>query len=150
VLAQGRVRRYATRAQHRALLVRDGGCARPGCDETRIERLHAHHLRHWLRGGRTDVSNLVLLCDVGHGLVHDHDPTVARRGGRLVVTTPDGQRVWGAADTAFRGTADGPAPDGDALPDGLIPPPAGGERVDRQHVVWALMAHRDGMRRRAA
>ncbi|MCW2677932.1 MAG: endonuclease [Modestobacter sp.] len=157
VLAQGRVRRYATRAQRRALLVRDGGCARPGCDETRIERLHAHHLRHWVHGGRTDVSNMVLLCDVDHGLVHDRDLTLARRGGRLVVTTPDGQRVWGAADTAFtgtalrfRGTTDGAAPDGDALPEELIPSPAGGERMDLRHVVWALMAHRDGVRRRAA
>jgi len=39
VLAQGRARRYATRAQRRALLMRDGGCAVPGCEETRVERL---------------------------------------------------------------------------------------------------------------
>ena len=154
VLAQGRVRRYATRAQRRALLLRDGGCARPGCAETRIERLHAHHLQHWLHGGRTDVSNMVLLCDVDHGLVHDRDLAVGRRSGRLVVTTPDGQRVWGAADTAFTGTAlrfHGTDPEGEAPLDELIPSPAGGgERMDLQHAVWALMAHRDGVRRRAA
>jgi hypothetical protein len=51
-LALGRRRRLATPGQRRALLTRDGGCARPGCTETRIERLHAHHLRHWLFGGR--------------------------------------------------------------------------------------------------
>jgi hypothetical protein len=45
-LALGRRRRRASKAQRRALLRRDGGCARPGCPETRIERLHAHHLRH--------------------------------------------------------------------------------------------------------
>src|SRR4051794_37854449 len=44
-LAVGRKRRRATKAQRRALLRRDGGCARPGCPETRIERLHAHHMR---------------------------------------------------------------------------------------------------------
>jgi hypothetical protein len=100
-LAVGRRKRRATKAQRRALLRRDGGCARPGCTETRIERLHAHHLRHWLFGGRTDLSNLVLLCDRDHGLVHDLDLVIARRDGALVVTTPDGRRVWGPADAAF-------------------------------------------------
>ncbi|MFL6095951.1 MAG: hypothetical protein ACJ71Y_10935 [Blastococcus sp.] len=45
-LAVGRRKRRAMKAQGRALLRRDGGCARPGCAETRVERLHAHHLRH--------------------------------------------------------------------------------------------------------
>jgi hypothetical protein len=97
---------------------------------------------------------MVLLCDVDHGLVHDRDLAVGRRSGRLVVTTPDGQRVWGAADTAFTGTAlrfHGTDPEGEAPLDELIPSPAGGgERMDLQHAVWALMAHRDGVRRRAA
>jgi hypothetical protein len=210
VLAQGRVRRYATRAQRRALLLRDGGCARPGCTETRIERLHAHHLRAWLFGGRTDVSNMVLLCDVDHGLVHGQQLTVARLDGRLVVTTPDGRRVWGAADRAFtepwtdgeepgmpepdldafrgvhpidatvgrrptaeagpravlgatagarfRGTAARPDPYADPLLGDLLGSardlpaalPSDGERMDLHHVVWALMAHRDSVRRRAA
>jgi hypothetical protein len=102
-LAVGRRKRRATKAQRRALLRRDGGCARPGCPETRIERLHAHHMRHWLFGGRTDLPNLVLLCDRDHGLVHDLDLVMARREGTVVVTTPDGRRVWGAADAAFAG-----------------------------------------------
>ncbi|MPQ98353.1 DUF222 domain-containing protein [Modestobacter sp. I12A-02628] len=101
VLAQGRRHRYATRAQRRALLARDGGCARPGCEETRVERLHAHHLRPWRLGGRTDVSAMVLLCDTDHGLAHDEDLRMTRHRGQLVVTTPAGERVWGPADTAF-------------------------------------------------
>jgi Domain of unknown function (DUF222)/HNH endonuclease len=100
-LAVGRARRHATRAQRRALHRRDGGCARPGCPETRVERLHAHHLRHWLHGGATDVANMVLLCDTDHGLAHDLDLVMTRRAGRLVVTTPEGRRVWGTADAAF-------------------------------------------------
>ncbi len=100
-LAVGRRRRRATKAQRRALLRRDGGCARPGCPETRIERLHAHHMRHWLFGGRTDLANLVLLCDADHGLVHDHDLVLSRRDGRLIVLTPDGRHIWGTADAAF-------------------------------------------------
>ncbi len=105
-LAVGRRRRRATPAQRRALLRRDGGCARPGCPESRIERLHAHHMRHWLHGGRTDLPNLVLLCDVDHGLVHEHDLVMTRRDGRLVVLDRDGRRVWGTADAAFTGGID--------------------------------------------
>ncbi|NYJ05293.1 HNH endonuclease signature motif containing protein [Petropleomorpha daqingensis] len=100
-LAVGRRRRLATKAQRRALLRRDGGCARPGCPETRLERLHAHHLRHWLFGGRTDLANLVLLCDNDHGLVHDQDLVMSRQDGRLVVLDDDGRHVWGTADAAF-------------------------------------------------
>ncbi|SDC23119.1 HNH endonuclease [Geodermatophilus telluris] len=102
-LALGRRRRRASTGQRRALLRRDGGCARPGCPETRVERLHAHHLRHWLFGGRTDLDNLVLLCDVDHGLAHDLGLVMTRADGRLVVTAPDGRHVWGTADAAFRG-----------------------------------------------
>lgn len=101
VLGVGRGRRLATRAQRRALLRRDGGCARPGCTETRVERLHAHHLRWWSLGGRTNVADMVLLCDVDHGLVHELDLVMTRRDGRLVVLTPDGRRIWGTADAAF-------------------------------------------------
>ena len=100
-LAVGRRKRRATGAQRRALLRREGGCARPGCPETRIERLHAHHMRHWLFGGRTELTNLVLLCDTDHGLVHDHDLVLNRHDGTLIVTAPDGRRVWGTADAAF-------------------------------------------------
>ena len=118
-LAVGRKKRRATRAQRRALLRRDGGCARPGCPETRIERLHAHHMRHWLFGGRTDLINLVLLCDRDHGLAHELDLVMTRRDGFLVVTTPDGRRVWGAADAAFQDGVEGLgmpwAPDGEAF-----------------------------------
>jgi hypothetical protein len=100
-LAVGRRRRRATRAQRAALLRRDGGCARPGCPESRIERLHAHHMRHWLHGGRTDLANLVLLCDADHGLAHDLDLVMSRRGGELIVLDREGRRVWGLADRSF-------------------------------------------------
>ncbi|WP_199583967.1 HNH endonuclease signature motif containing protein [Blastococcus sp. TF02A-30] len=125
-LALGRRRRLASKAQRQALLRRDGGCVRPGCPETRIERLHAHHTRHWIFGGRTDIEGMVLLCDVDHGLVHDHDLVISRRNGTLVVTGPDGRRVWGGADAAFTTGLDGPAPD----PAGGDDPFAGVHPVD--------------------
>jgi hypothetical protein len=58
-------------------------------------------MRHWLFGGRTELPNLVLLCDVDHGLVHDHDLVLSRQNGRLIVLTPDGRHIWGTADAAF-------------------------------------------------
>jgi hypothetical protein len=154
-LAMGRRRRLATKAQRRALLARDGGCARPGCTETRIERLHAHHLRPWRLGGRTNVSAMVLLCDVDHGLVHDEELTMSRQGRELLVHDRAGHRIWGPADAGFTAgvTDDGRlAPLLTAVPDGALPEDlwAGGERMDLGHVVWALLAHRDRLRRLAA
>ncbi|TQM37578.1 HNH endonuclease signature motif containing protein [Pseudonocardia cypriaca] len=67
----GRSRRLATPAQIAALTVRDGaGCRFPGCTHTHY--LHAHHVQHWLHGGRTDVDNLVMICSFHHRLIHDH------------------------------------------------------------------------------
>src|SRR3954447_23605044 len=151
-LARGRRRRLAGKAQRRALLARDGGCARPGCTETRIERLHAHHLQPWRLGGRTDVSGMVLLCDVDHGLVHDEDLVMARRGKELVVHDRAGRRIWGPADTAFVDPPETSTPLLTLVPEEALPPemPAGGERMDLGHVVWALLAHRDHLRRLAA
>jgi hypothetical protein len=61
----GRNRRLATPAQIAALTVRDGdGCQFPGCSHTR--HLHAHHVQHWLHGGRTDVDNLIMICSFHH------------------------------------------------------------------------------------
>jgi hypothetical protein len=118
VLGVGRRRRFATRAQRRAMLRRDGGCARPGCTETRVERLHAHHMRWWTFGGGTDVAGMVLLCDVDHGLAHDLDLVMTRRNGKLIVVTPDGQRVWGTADAAFAGGLDSCVSPDTSLPGG--------------------------------
>ena len=88
----GRSRRLATPAQIAALTVRDGdGCQFPGCTHTR--HLHAHHLRHWLHGGRTDVDNLLLICSFHHTLIHDHSYRIRRRAGRWEVLRPDGTTI---------------------------------------------------------
>jgi hypothetical protein len=76
----GRNRRLATPAQIAALTVRDGdGCRFPGCTHTR--HLHAHHVRHWLYGGRTDVDNLILVCSFHHQLIVRHEALVVPNGG---------------------------------------------------------------------
>jgi hypothetical protein len=65
----GRRARSIPPAIRRALMLRDHGCAFPGCTHTRF--LHAHHLQHWLHGGATSLDNLVMLCSFHHHLVHE-------------------------------------------------------------------------------
>src|SRR3712207_3933160 len=89
-------------------------------------------MRHWLLGGPTDVANMVLLCDADHGLAHDLDLVMARRDGRLLVTTPDGRPVWGAADAVFRGGVAGLSSGVDDAPVAGVQPldTAAGRRPD--------------------
>jgi len=70
VLDAGRARRLAAGALRRALAVRDGGCAFPGCDRP-IRWTDAHHLTPWSAGGATRLDNLVLLCRHHHRTIHD-------------------------------------------------------------------------------
>jgi hypothetical protein len=69
VLDLGRERRLATPAQRKALAIRDGGCAFPGCDRP-PQWTDAHHIKAWAHGGATDLDNLVLLCGPHHDLAH--------------------------------------------------------------------------------
>ena len=78
----GRRARSIPPAIRRALMLRDHGCAFPGCTHTRF--LHAHHLQHWLHGGPTSLDNLVMLCSFHHHLVHE-----------------GGWRITAAADNTF-------------------------------------------------
>jgi hypothetical protein len=73
-------------------MLRDRGCAFPGCTHARF--LHGHHIRHWLHGGETSIDNLALLCTVHHRLVHEGGWTIARGAdGRLVFTSPMGRSL---------------------------------------------------------
>ncbi len=65
VLQLGRTRRLASCGQTVALIARDGGCSFPGCDRP-PEWSERHHVVAWADGGRTDLSNLTLLCSWHH------------------------------------------------------------------------------------
>jgi hypothetical protein len=69
-LEVGRASRVVQGAQRTALAVRDGGCVFPGCVRP-LAWCEAHHLRHWLDGGPTDLANLALLCRAHHRAVHE-------------------------------------------------------------------------------
>ncbi|MFC7545790.1 DUF222 domain-containing protein [Plantactinospora sp. GCM10030261] len=70
ILDLGRQRRLFTGTVRRALTVRDGGCAFPGCDRP-PRWCAAHHIVHWADGGATNLDNGVLLCGHHHRAVHD-------------------------------------------------------------------------------
>jgi hypothetical protein len=101
----GRFRRLATPAQIAALTVRDGdGCQFPGCTHTR--HLHAHHIQHWLHGGRTDVDNLILICSFHHTLIHDHGYRIRRLTGRSEFLRHDGTTIPATAAPLTGNTED--------------------------------------------
>lgn len=65
----GRAMRTVPAAVRRALVVRDKGCAFPGCGRP-PSRCSAHHKKHWIDGGETSVENCCLLCEYHHRVVH--------------------------------------------------------------------------------
>ncbi|MGC4768525.1 DUF222 domain-containing protein [Micromonospora sp. DT44] len=79
VLDVGRQRRLISGPLRRALVLRDRGCAFPGCDRP-PRWCDAHHIRHWADGGDTSLDNAVLLCGHHHRHVHHGDWSV-RLGG---------------------------------------------------------------------
>lgn len=141
VLRLGRTRRLASRAQRRALRIRDKGmCQYPGCAQT--THLDAHHLTPWSTGGVTDLDAMTLLCRRHHVHVHEGGLRLTRlpeprRGFHFAL--PDGRPITGTwladaspealehllayaqSDVGHRTGRDDPPPD----PARIFPPHAG-------------------------
>ena len=82
-LALARGKRAATASQWQALIARDRGCIRCG----RAPRYcQAHHIHHWRHGGKTDVSNMVLLCQRCHHDLHFGQYTITITQGIPTIT----------------------------------------------------------------
>jgi hypothetical protein len=76
-------------ALRRALHHRDRGCRFPGCG---VRFGQGHHIRHWVQGGPTTLSNLALLCNRHHRAVHEEGFQVERQpDGELRFRRPDGR-----------------------------------------------------------
>jgi Domain of unknown function (DUF222)/HNH endonuclease len=83
--------RLVSRRLLRALRARDHGrCRFPGCTNQRVD---AHHIVPWLAGGRTDISNLVLVCRFHHGLIHGHGYQIHWVNGDLEFRQPGGASI---------------------------------------------------------
>jgi hypothetical protein len=70
VLDLGRSRRLFTGPIRRALILRDRGCAFPGCDRP-PRWTEAHHLVGWAEGGETSLANACLVCRYHHRVLHN-------------------------------------------------------------------------------
>ncbi len=68
-LSIGRKTRSISAAIKRALRLRDRTCRFPGCTHSRY--VDGHHIEHWANGGKTALSNLMLLCSAHHTLLHE-------------------------------------------------------------------------------
>ncbi len=89
----GRDQREPSLALRELIATLDGErCRFPGC--TRRRKLHAHHVRYWSQGGRTDLNNMILLCSRHHTLVHQLGFALVLHPNRtLTVTTAEGVPV---------------------------------------------------------
>lgn len=83
----GRASRVVPPAIRTALVVRDGGCVADCCDRPPAWT-EAHHVEHWIDGGKTSLSNLVLLCRAHHRKVHDQRWRLDRTEGRWRLQPP--------------------------------------------------------------
>jgi hypothetical protein len=70
VLDLGRTSRLFSRAQRKALRIRDRRCRARGCTMP-ATWCEAHHLKPWALGGKTNLDDGVLLCPFHHHRAHD-------------------------------------------------------------------------------
>ncbi len=90
-LWQGRNHRRATPAQYVALTARDGGCV---LCRAHPQQCEAHHILPWNAPGKgkTDITNLALLCPDCHHMVHETEQTLfqdAKSRWKLRPATPE-------------------------------------------------------------
>ena len=83
----GRITRTIPLKLRRALILRDKGCAFPGCHR-RPRQCDGHHVRHWADGGPTSLDNCVLLCGHHHRVIHHSEWEVVMAGGRPEFVPP--------------------------------------------------------------
>ena len=91
VLDYGTATRTIPAPLFNALAVRDQRCRFPGCDRP-AAWCEGHHVRPWLLGGSTQLSNLVLVCSRHHHLFHKpgwHAKLLP--DGTLEITDPQGR-----------------------------------------------------------
>jgi hypothetical protein len=62
-----------------------------------------HHLRHWINGGPTVLSNLITLCPAHHSRVHELGWKMSGDANELVTfTSPHGRQSISSPSPAWR------------------------------------------------
>jgi hypothetical protein len=105
--------RLANRAQRRALRALYATCAVPACT-VHYDRCKLHHVVWWRHGGRTDLDNLLPVCQHHHTRLHDErwkvtlgpsrELTITTRGGQIMQTGPPTRRSAPGQSGAGRST----------------------------------------------
>jgi hypothetical protein len=139
LLDAGRRHRRPGAALRRAVRERDRGrCQFPGCNSRRTD---IHHIIAWARGGLTRLTDLILLCEAHHVIVHalGYTITTAQNNG-WDFTRPDGRPVPSSP------ALPGGDPDLAACHDALITAetivPAGvTDTFDLELTIWACLAN---------
>ncbi len=103
--------RLASPWQRLACIATDRGCTRPGC-EAPATMCAVHHMIPWLRGGRTDIDNLTLVCDRCHAQIPEdaEDPTgwaTLGRNGSTSLTNTNTNKSSRRRRSSSSGTATG-------------------------------------------
>ena len=71
----------------------------PGCT-VGFEHCRIHHVTYWEHNGRTDLDNLVPICERHHHLVHEGGWTLhLHPGRRITVQQPDGTTSFDGVTT---------------------------------------------------
>jgi len=93
VIDAGRAKRVVSGGTRRLLDARDRHCRWPGCERP-ASWSAAHHVVHWANGGKTDLSNMILLCQHHHWMVHEGGWRLSLAGdGRVLAIPPDTEYV---------------------------------------------------------
>jgi hypothetical protein len=101
ILDQFPWKRSPTAAQRIEIARRDGGCRFPGCGYGLITNVH--HLRHWINGGPTVLSNLITLCPAHHSRVHELGWKMSGDANELVTFSgPHGRQSVSSPSPAWR------------------------------------------------
>jgi 5-methylcytosine-specific restriction protein A len=84
----GRATRTIPAGIRRAVAIRDGGCAYPGCDRPPAW-CDVHHCHEWADGGDTSLDNCVMLCRSHHRVIHTTEWSVRIRDGHPEFIPPE-------------------------------------------------------------
>ena len=98
-IAEGRLRYRPTPAQKAFIIARDQTCRAPGCRRP-ARRCDIDHIRDWVKGGPTTVSNLCSLCNLHHQAKHAGGFRLRRTKHGIEWRTPLGRRYTVLANNA--------------------------------------------------
>jgi hypothetical protein len=110
---EGRARRFPSGPQRREVMRRDRHCRFPGC--TNVTFTNVHHIKPWRSSGRTDLENLVLMCQHHHYRLHssgwsmtgnaNEELTLVAPTGRVMTSRPS--PLWTTVSTGPSSSPEG-------------------------------------------